>query len=99
PKEELVRQGDWVIGEATYRRRMQVPQARPTPRWCGRPRKPPPGAEGFFPQFYDSVEDAYTVPFVLPLSFFVLCLFVAPLSLSVAVCDLVRDASPVEFFA
>src|SRR5207244_12337982 len=58
PKEELVRQGDWLIGEDNYRRRMQMPEARPTPRWRGRPRKPPAGAEGFFPQFYESVEDA-----------------------------------------
>src|SRR5947209_20100816 len=58
PKEELVRQGDWLIGADNYRRRMQVPQARPTPRRRGRPRKPPAGAEGFFPQFYESVEDA-----------------------------------------
>ena len=58
PKEEVVRRQDWIVGEQSYRRRMQKPQARPTRRWRGRPRKPPPGAEGFFPQFYESVEDA-----------------------------------------
>ena len=58
PKEELVCREDWVVGPDSYRRRMQVPEARPTRRWRGRPRKPPAGAEGFFPQFYGTKEDA-----------------------------------------
>jgi putative transposase len=57
PKEEMVRRHDWIVGEESYRRRMQVPQARAVRRWRGRPRKPPVGAEGFFPQFYESMED------------------------------------------
>ena len=28
PKEELVRRGDWIVGEDSYRRRMELPQAR-----------------------------------------------------------------------
>jgi hypothetical protein len=58
PKEELLRRHDWIVGADAYRRRMQVPEARATRRWRGRPRKPPQGAEGFFPQFYESMEDA-----------------------------------------
>jgi putative transposase len=38
PKEEAVRQGDWVIGGARFRQRMQRLAARPAPRGRGRPR-------------------------------------------------------------
>jgi len=51
PHEELVRRGDWVIGDEAYGRRLQRTAARPTRR-RGRPRKPPPGQEGFVPEFY-----------------------------------------------
>jgi putative transposase len=57
-KEEIVRRGDWILGEETYRRQMQQPKARATRRVRGRPLKPPPGAEGFFPQFYDASDNA-----------------------------------------
>jgi putative transposase len=48
PHEELVRRGDWTVGPDSYRRRMERPGARPARR-RGRPRKPPPGQEGYFP--------------------------------------------------
>jgi REP-associated tyrosine transposase len=50
PREEVVRRGDWTIGEEGYRRRLECPGARPARR-RGRPRKPPPCQGGFFPQF------------------------------------------------
>jgi putative transposase len=57
PREEKVRGADWVLGEEGYKRRLTVPEARATRRRRGRPLKPPPGAEGFFPQFYDNNGD------------------------------------------
>jgi hypothetical protein len=55
-REEVVRRGDWTIGEEGYRRRLACLGARPARRH-GRPRKPPPGQEGFFPQFYADTQD------------------------------------------
>jgi hypothetical protein len=52
-REEVVRRGDWTIGEEGYRRRLESPGARP----ARRPRKPPPAQEGFFPQFYADNQD------------------------------------------
>jgi hypothetical protein len=46
--EELVWRGDWTVGPDSYRRRMQRRGGRPARR-RGRPRKPPPGQEGFSP--------------------------------------------------
>jgi hypothetical protein len=57
PHEELVRRGDWTVGPDSFRRRLDWPARR---RGC--PRKPPPGQEGYFPQFYDDSEDVETVP-------------------------------------
>jgi hypothetical protein len=57
PHEEVVRSANWVIGDDDYRRRLQRTEARPARR-CGRPRKPPPGQEGYFPEFYLDNEDA-----------------------------------------
>jgi hypothetical protein len=56
PHEDAVRRGDWIEGSENYRRRMQRAEARPTRR-RGRPRKPPPGQEGFFPEFYEAIRD------------------------------------------
>jgi putative transposase len=53
PNEEVVQRGDWILGSDDYRRRMQQPEARPGRRQ-GRPRKPPPGQEGYFPEFYEA---------------------------------------------
>jgi putative transposase len=52
PHEEVIRRGDWVLGNDGHRRRLQQCEARPARR-RGRPRKPPPGQEGFFPEFYE----------------------------------------------
>jgi hypothetical protein len=54
--EGVVRQGDWAVGDEAYRRRMQQADARPGRR-RGRPRKPPAGEEGYFPQFYGETKD------------------------------------------
>jgi putative transposase len=53
PNEEVIRRGDWIEGSDAYRRRMQRLEARPARR-RGRPHKPPPGQEGFFPEFYET---------------------------------------------
>ena len=50
PQEAVVRRGDWVVAEEAERRRLQQ-EGRPAQR-RGRPRKPPPGQEGFFLEFY-----------------------------------------------
>ena len=39
PREEVVRRGDWAIGDDHFRRRVLVAQGRPAPRRRGRPRK------------------------------------------------------------
>jgi hypothetical protein len=51
PREEVIRRGDWVAGDAAERRRLQ--QERRPARRRGRPPKPPPGQEGYFPEFYE----------------------------------------------
>jgi putative transposase len=56
PHEEAIRHGDWIEGREAYRRRMQRAEARPARRH-GRPCKPPPGQEGFFPEFYETSGD------------------------------------------
>jgi putative transposase len=56
PHEEAIRGGDWIEGSEAYRRRMQRAEARPARR-RGRPRKPPLGQEGFFPEFYETTRD------------------------------------------
>jgi putative transposase len=57
PHEEEIRRGDWVEGDGAKRRRMQQEGAWPGRR-RGRPRKAPLGEEGYFPQFYEGMEDA-----------------------------------------
>ena len=57
PHEEMVRRGDWTVGEDAYRRRMQHMATRPARR-RGRPRQPPPGQGGLFPEFYAEKQDA-----------------------------------------
>src|SRR5262249_51873137 len=56
PHEEEIRRGDWVEGSAAQRRRLQQEGARPARR-RGWSRKAPPGQEGYFPQFYEAIED------------------------------------------
>jgi putative transposase len=56
PQEDAIRRVDWVEGSEAYRRRMQRAEARPARR-RGRPRKPPPGQEGYFPEFYEATRD------------------------------------------
>jgi putative transposase len=51
PREAVIRRGDWVAGDAASRRRLE--QERRPARRRGRPRKAPPGQEGYFPQFYE----------------------------------------------
>jgi hypothetical protein len=48
-----VRRDEAVLGMDAFRRRLEMPQARSLPRARGRRRKPPPGQEGYFPQFYE----------------------------------------------
>lgn len=57
PHAEDIRQEDLVEGDAAKRRRMQREGARPGRR-RGRPLKAPHNQEGYFPQFYESAEDA-----------------------------------------
>jgi len=57
PHEEDIRHADWVKGDAAKRHRMQHQEARPGRR-RGRPLKAAPGQEGYFPQFYETTEDA-----------------------------------------
>jgi hypothetical protein len=56
PREEVARRGDWTVGDDAYRRRMQQAGARPARR-RGRPRKPPPGQQGYVPEFYAEAKD------------------------------------------
>jgi putative transposase len=55
PQEAAVRRGDWVMGDEAERLRMQQ-EGRPA-----RPRRPPPGQEGYFPEFYEDKEGSQTV--------------------------------------
>ncbi len=56
PREAAVRRGHWTVGDEAFRRRM--PRSAPRPgRRRGRPRKPPPGQEGLFPEFYAQEQD------------------------------------------
>jgi putative transposase len=41
PREEVVRRGDWAIGDDSFRLRVLQAQGRPAPRRRGRPRKAP----------------------------------------------------------
>jgi len=56
PQEEVVRRGDWVEANAALRRRLQREDGRPARR-RGRPLKPPPGQEGYYPLFYEGLGD------------------------------------------
>jgi hypothetical protein len=47
PHEELVRGGNWIVGDEAFRRRMQQSAARPARR-RGRSRKAPHNQEGVF---------------------------------------------------
>ncbi len=52
PREEVVRRGDWAVGDEDFRRRVRVAQGRPGPRRRGRPPKVVPRA-AISPQFLD----------------------------------------------
>ena len=54
--EEAVSRGDGTVGADGFRRRMQRSAARPGRRRC-RPRQPPRGQAGLFPEFYAEEED------------------------------------------
>jgi putative transposase len=41
PREEVVRRGDWAVGDEDFRRRVLMAQGRPAPRRRGRPPKAP----------------------------------------------------------
>jgi hypothetical protein len=56
PREDMVRPGDWVVGDEAFRRRLQRSGARPARR-RGRPRKSPQEREGLFPEFYVETRD------------------------------------------
>jgi hypothetical protein len=58
PLEEVVRRGDWAVGDEAFRARALQEQGRPAPRRRGRPPKVAAGSLRISPQPTEAVKEA-----------------------------------------